>query len=103
MGPRDKADFANVLASIAAAAKMMSTRPCKRVSVIPPEGALRACAAGFFQGTSTSGIRKNSNDRTPPEEVCFLVPTIDERTRDSLKLGVIEGRGANLARELVNL
>lgn len=109
MGQRDQADFASVLAGFAAAAKMLSARPCERIALGLPDGALaadvalRACVAGIFQGTSTAGIRKSKNDRTPPREVCFSIPTIDEPIRDVLRLAALEGRGTNLARELVNL
>lgn len=109
MGPRGQADFASVLSGYAAAAKMLSTRPSERIVVASPEEALpmdvalRACVAGIFQGTSTAGIRKSKNERTPPREVCFSIAIIDERIRDVMRLAIIEGRGTNLARELVNL
>jgi leucyl aminopeptidase len=109
LGPRDKSDFASVLSGYAAAAKMLSSKPSERIALALPEGglttdvALRACVAGIFQGTSTAGIRKSKNERTPPKEICFSIATIDEPIRDALRLAVIEGRGTNLARELVNL
>jgi len=111
MGPRDKADFASILSSMAAAAKTLSTKPIKRIAVAVPEGAagvtpdaaLRACGHGFFQGSSTAGIRKNTSERTPPEEVCFVVASADAGLNESVRRASIEGNATNLARELVNL
>ena len=109
LGPRDKADYASLLASTAAAAKMLSTKPTQRlaivlpVGVLTPEVVLRACAQGFYQGSSTAGIRKSVSERTPAAEVCFVVPTVDASMQDSVKRAEIEGRATNLARELVNM
>jgi leucyl aminopeptidase len=107
LGSRDKADFTGLLSATAAAAKMLSAKPCQRVALSLPdalnaETALRACAHGFYQGCSTAGIRKNANERTPPEEVAFIVPAIDPSLQDSVRRAESEGRSANLARELVN-
>jgi leucyl aminopeptidase len=108
LGPRDKADFASVLSAVAAAAKMLSGKPCKRIAAALPEGVLsmdvvlRASIGAFFQGTSSAGIRKSQNERTPPEEICFSIPSIDKSVQDSVRLAVSQGRGTNLARELVN-
>jgi leucyl aminopeptidase len=109
LGSRDKADYASLLASTAAAAKMLSTKPTQRlaivlpVGVLTPEVVLRACAQGFYQGSSTAGIRKSVSERTPATEVCFVVPTLDASMQDSVKRAEIEGRATNLARELVNM
>ena len=110
LGTRDKADYASLLGAHAAAAKLISSKASSRVAVVLPdltslsaETAIRACAQGFFQGASTYGIRKNANDRTPPEEVCFLSPSSDAALTDSLRRAEIEGRATNLARELVNI
>jgi leucyl aminopeptidase len=107
LGPRDKADFAALLSASAAAARMLSTKPCGRVAFALPEGpsadlALRAFAAGFSQGSSTAGIRKNTPDRTPPEEVCFVTGNMDAALAETVRRAEIEGRATNLARELVN-
>ena len=105
LGPREKADFAGLLAATAAAAKMLSIKPCQRVAVALPDVsdlALRAGAAGFWQGCSTAGIRKNARERTHPAEVCLIVPAITPSLQDSLRRGEIEGRSTDLARELVN-
>ncbi len=108
LGPRDKADFASLVAAMATAAKSLSTKPCPRVAVALPDGApiaaeaiLRACAHGFYQGSNSAGIRKNANERTPPEEVCFV--GADAALQDSVRRADIEGRATNLARELVNM
>ena len=107
LGPRDKADFAALLSATAAAAKMISGKSCQRIAMALPDAlnadaTLRACAAGFYQGCSTAGIRKNASERTPPEEVCFIAPAIDSAIQASLQRAESEGRSANLARELVN-
>lgn len=109
LGPRDKADYASLLSCSAAAAKMLSSKPTKRIAMVLPESALpadaalHACAQGIYQGSSTAGIRKSTTERTPPEELCFLVPRIDASLQESVKRAEIEGRATNLARELVNL
>ena len=110
LGPRDKADFASLVSATAAAAKMISGKACKRVAMALPDGAalpsetiLRACGHGFFQGSNTAGIRKSANDRTPPEEVVFVVPSDDRTLQESARRAEVEGRATNLARELVNL
>ncbi len=111
LGPRAKADFASLLSASAAAAKMLSAKPCKRVAVALVDGVpglatatvLRACVHGFFQGSSTAGIRKSETKRSPPGEVCFLVPTAQAELKEALHHAEIEGRATDLARELVNL
>jgi leucyl aminopeptidase len=111
LGPRDKADYASLLASTAAAAKMISAKPTKRIAISLPDSVpglsaevvLRAGAQGVFQGSSTAGIRKSQSERSPPEEVCIVVPAVTPALQDSLKRAEIEGRATNLARELVNL
>jgi leucyl aminopeptidase len=62
----------------------------------------RACAHGLFQGSGTSGIRKNKNERTPPEEVIFISHASDAEIESSVKRAEIEGRATDMARELVN-
>ncbi|HZZ79349.1 MAG TPA: leucyl aminopeptidase [Gemmataceae bacterium] len=101
LGQRDKADYASLLAASAAAARMLSAKSWPRIAVALPDEpmALRACAAGLFQGSSSAGIRKNKNERTPPDEVCFIADGIDA---DELRRADVEGRATNLARELVN-
>ncbi len=107
LGPRDKADFAALMSASSAAARTLSGKPCGRIAFALPDGpsaemAIRACAAGFFQGSSTAGIRKNKSERTPPDEVCFVTASMDAGLADSVRRAEIEGRAANLARELVN-
>ncbi len=109
LGARDKADFASLVGAAAAAAKMISGKACRRVAMALPEvpslsadAVLRACAHGFFQGSSTAGIRKNANERTPPAEVAFVVAESDEILKSSVGRAEIEGNATNLARELVN-
>jgi leucyl aminopeptidase len=107
LGPRDQADFESLLSATAAAVKLVSSKPCQRVVMTLPDAlsqdlALRACTHGFCQGSSTSGIRKNTNDRTPPEDICFVVPAIDDAIMASGRRAEIEFRAVNLARELVN-
>jgi leucyl aminopeptidase len=108
LGQRSKADCAAIVSATAAAAKMLTTRPCKRVAIALPAGALnvetmaRACAHGLFQGSGTSGIRKNKNERTPPEEVIFISHASDAEIESSVKRAEIEGRATDMARELVN-
>lgn len=108
LGPRDKADFASLLDAGAAAARKLSAKPCKRVAMVLPDGVLtpdavvHAIGHGFFQGSSTAGIRKNENERTPPDEVCFLALAVNADLKAAVKRADIEGRAANLARELVN-
>jgi leucyl aminopeptidase len=107
LGPRDRADFASLLSASAAAARMLSAKPCGRIAFALPDGpsaetALRACAAGFFQGSSTAGIRKNTVERAPPAEVCFVTASMDAAFAESVRRAEIEGRATNLARELVN-
>lgn len=109
LGQRDKADYASLLSCTAAAAKMLSAKPTQRVAMALPDGVLnadtvlRACAQGFYQGSSTAGIRKSENERTPPAEVCFVVRSTDGAMQESVKRAEVEGRATNLARELVNL
>ena len=111
LGPRAKADYASLLACTAAAAKMLSSKRNPRIAMVFPEGVpglnadmvLRACAQGFYQGSSTAGIRKSTVERFPPEEVSFVVSVIDAATQASVTRAEIEGRATNLARELVNL
>jgi leucyl aminopeptidase len=107
LGQRDKSDFAALLSASAAAAKMLSAKPCARIAFALPDGpsadmALRACAAGFFQGSSSAGIRKNLSERTPPEEVCFVMGSMDAGCAESVRRAEIEGRATNLVRDLVN-
>jgi leucyl aminopeptidase len=108
LGPRDKADYAAILGAAAAAAKMISSKPTKTVAVAPldvrlgAEATLRAWVAGFFQGASTSGLRKSTIERTPPEELQIVAPKNAE-IEESLRRAEVEGRATNLARELVNL
>jgi leucyl aminopeptidase len=111
LGQRSNADFASLLACTAAAAKMLSTRPAGSVAMRLPDGVptltadavVRACAHGFYQGSSTAGIRKSAMERTPPQEVCFVAGSVDSSLQDAVKRVEIEGRATNLARELVNL
>ncbi len=109
LGPRGKADYASLLSSSAAAAKMLSTKPTQRIALAIPEGALnadaalRACAQGMYQGSSTAGIRKSATERTPPDEVCLIVRAVDGTVQEATMRAEIEGRATNLARELVNL
>jgi leucyl aminopeptidase len=111
LGTREKADYASLLSACAAAAKSLTTKPCPRLAVALPENVpglgaevvLRACAQGIYQGSSTSGIRKNANDRTAPAEVCFVTSTSDASLQSSLRRADSEGRATNLARELVNM
>jgi leucyl aminopeptidase len=109
LGPRDKADYASLLASTAAAAKMLSSKPTQSIAIMLPHGALqpdvvlRACAQGVYQGSCTAGIRKNVTERTPPAELTFIVPAISPSLYEAGKRSEIEGRATNLARELVNL
>jgi leucyl aminopeptidase len=111
LGTRDKADYASLLAATAAAAKMLSAKPSQRIAMALPDGVtglnadavLRACAQGFYQGSSTAGIRKTAIERTPPTEICFLVAKTHPALESSVKRAEIEGRATNLARELVNL
>jgi leucyl aminopeptidase len=111
LGQRSSADFGSLLACTAAAAKMLSARPVGRIAMmlpddlpaLPADAVLRACAHGFYQGSSTAGIRKSATERTPPQEVCFVVPSVDSSLQDAVNRAEIEGRATNLARELVNL
>src|SRR5260370_27680659 len=111
LGTRKDADFASLLSCTAAAAKMLSAKPNQRIAMLLPQGVptlsadavLRSCAHGFYQGSSTAGIRKSATERTPPSEVCFLVSTIDPLLLDSARRAEVEGRSTNLVRELVNL
>jgi leucyl aminopeptidase len=111
LGPRDQADFASLLSCTAAAAKMLSSKPNQRIALALPDGVpglnadavLRACAQGFYQGSSTAGIRKSETVRTPPAELRIVVPAIDSALQDSVRRAEIEGRATTLARELVNL
>ena len=111
LGTRKDADFASLVSCSAAAAKMLSAKPNQRIAMVLPQGVptlsadavLRSCAHGFYQGSSTAGIRKSATERTPPSEVCFLVSTIDPLLQDSTRRAEVEGRSTNLARELVNL
>src|SRR5207249_2747081 len=80
LGARDKADFASLVSATAAAAKLISGKTCRRVALTLPDvpslsadAVLRACAHGFFQGSSSAGIRKKENERTPPAEIAFVV------------------------------
>lgn len=109
LGQREKADVAALVSATAAAAKKLSEKPIERVAMALPESGpglsndaiLRACAHGFYQGSSSAGIRKSKNERTPPKEVSFL--TADRELEASLRRAGIEGRATNLARVLVNL
>jgi leucyl aminopeptidase len=109
LGQRPKADYASLLASMAAVAKMITAKPTQRIAIALPDGVLtsevvlRACAHGIYQGSSTAGIRKSKTERTEPAEVCFIVPTINANLEESIWRAEIEGRATNLARELVNL
>jgi leucyl aminopeptidase len=108
LGLCEKADFASVLSAFAAAAKSLSSKPIKRVAVALAEGVpalsgdavLRAVAHGFYQGSNSAGIRKSANERTPPEELCIVTT---DALQESVRRAEVEGRAANLARELVNL
>jgi len=110
LGNREKADYAAYLSAYATAAKWLTTKPCVRIAIAQPDSAgglladvvLRACIQGIFQGSSTAGIRKNKNERTPPDEVLVLATT-GLLMPDSLAHAEIEGRATNLARELVNM
>lgn len=111
LGPRDKADFGSLLAATAAAAKMLSSKVQPRIAMALPtnvpslnaDAVLRACAHGIYQGCSTAGIRKATKERTPPEELCFVVPALEPAIQESARRAEIEGRAVNLARELVNI
>jgi leucyl aminopeptidase len=108
LGPRGKADYASLLSCTAVAAKMLSSKPTQRIAIALPDGVLtpdvvlRACAQGVYQGSNTAGIRKSVSERTPPAEVCFIVPAIDASLQEAVKRADIEGRATDLARELVN-
>ncbi|MBM3997626.1 MAG: leucyl aminopeptidase [Planctomycetes bacterium] len=110
-GPRDKADFASLLSATAAAAKSLSSKPCPKIVMLVPvnvpslatDVVLRACAAGWHQGSATAGIRKSSTERTPPDEVVFVGASADSALQAALTRADAEGRATNLARELVNL
>jgi leucyl aminopeptidase len=108
LGPRDKGDFAALVGASAAAAKLISSKPCRRVAFALPDGVLdaeavlRACAHGFYQGSSSAGIRKSTVERTPPEEIAFVVPEGDAILESSARRAQAEGEATNLARELVN-
>jgi leucyl aminopeptidase len=110
LGTRDKADYASLLAASAAAARMVSGKPCARVAIALPanvpaltdDAVLRACAHGVYQGNSSAGIRKSKTERTVPETVCFVMPEAGAAARENLRRAEIEGEAANLARELVN-
>jgi leucyl aminopeptidase len=101
LGAGGKADYASLLSASATAARMLSAKAWKRIAFALPDApmALRACAAGFYQGCNTAGIRQSKNERTPPEELCFVSESMDA---DELRRVAIEGRATNLARELVN-
>ncbi|MSQ94561.1 MAG: leucyl aminopeptidase [Gemmataceae bacterium] len=108
LGLRGKVDFASLVGFAAAAAKMLSAKPVQRVALALPDvgpaidadTALRACAAGFYQGASSAGLRKSTIERTPPEELCIVASA---SLQESLRRAWIEGRATDLARELVNL
>jgi leucyl aminopeptidase len=110
LGARDKADFASLLSATAAAAKTLSSKPCARIAMALPatppslnaEAVIRACIHGFYQGSSTAGIRKSTLDRTPPQEICFVTASTDQGLQEAMERGDSEARGAQLARELVN-
>ncbi len=111
LGQRDRCDFAALVSALGAAAKVLSSKPVQRIAMALPEGVpglgadvvLRACAHGFYQGSSSAGIRKSTNDRTPPTEVCFVASASGASLEPSVRRAEIEGRAANLARELVNI
>ena len=111
LGSRDKADFASLLAATAAAAKMLSSKTQPRIALALPQdvpsldadAVLRACGSGIYQGCSTAGIRKATQERSAPGEVCFVVPANDPTIQESARRAEIEGRATNLARELVNM
>ena len=107
LGARDKADFESLLAATAAAAKLVSSKPCQRVvmalpDALDPASAVRACIHGFAQGSSTSGIRKSTNDRRVPEEICFIVPAVEDALIEVFAAARPSSAPVNLARELVN-
>lgn len=108
MGPRDKADFAALVSGSAAAARLVSSKPAGRIAFALPGGidaelAVRALAAGIFQGSSSAGIRKNKPERTPPGEMAFVASRTDGRLEQVVRRAEIEGRASDLARELVNM
>lgn len=110
LGAREKADFASILGAYAATAKSLSSKPCPRWAIALPQGsaiteeaAIQACVHGVFQGTSTAGVRKSKSERKPPEAVTVFAPTVSESLQANLRRAEIEGRAANLTRELVNI
>ncbi len=109
LGSRDKADFAGVLGAYAAMAKSLSAKPVPRMAIALPQGSsladeavVQACVHGLFQGTSTAGLRKSKAERTPPDAITLLASNASESLHASFRRAEIEGRAANLARELVN-
>lgn len=111
LGERAKADCASLVDAAAAAAKRITTRPCRRLAVALPEGArelragdvLRAVALGVLQGSEGPGLRKNKPERHRPEELCIVLPAGSEDVQPALRRAEAEAGGVSLARELVNL
>src|SRR5207237_10744554 len=62
-----------------------------------------AAAVGVMQGAHGPGIRKSKPERFPPWELCLAAPSapVNEVQRGARR-GEVEGRAAQLARELVN-
>ncbi|MSU77587.1 MAG: leucyl aminopeptidase [Gemmataceae bacterium] len=110
LGPRDKADFAGVLGAFAVMAKSLSAKACPRLAIALPQGSslsdeavVQASVHGLFQGTSTAGLRKSKTERTPPDAITLLASSASGSLHTSLRRAEIEGRAANLTRELVNM
>ncbi len=113
LGLRDKAEVATLHDALAAAAKSLTSKACRRLAVALPSGvpgleldaAARAAVVGLRQGCEGPGLRKTKPERFLPSEVCF-VPTeaVDaEVFASAVKRAEIEARAVSLARELVNL
>jgi leucyl aminopeptidase len=111
LGKREEADRAALVNAFACATRSLTGKQVERLAVALPElpkglgweDVAVAVVVGVMQGAYGPGIRKSKPERFPPKELCLAAPSapVNEVQRGARR-GEVEGRAAQLARELVN-
>jgi leucyl aminopeptidase len=112
LGPRDKIDFAGLLAAASTASRSLTTKALRRIAFALPPGVpglsldavVRAIGAGLWHGCEGPGLHKTKPDRFAPEELCLVAPpgASGEKLAAAGRRAEVEAQAVSLARELVN-
>jgi len=112
LGKRDMADRASLNDAASAAARSITAKKHHRLAFALPEGVSEqewdqvalAIGVGLIQGCYGPGLRKNQQDRFPPDEILLVAPPSapEEKVRQGAERSRIEGEAVQFARELVN-